>query len=65
VTRPSSVLRPWQYPDCPHCGTEIYVSGSPRRRIDWVCYNCGSHFDDDDDGKTSKHGYRPEAREED
>jgi ribosomal protein L37AE/L43A len=40
--------KPWNYPECPSCGIEIYVDYSGTRSTEktWYCHKCGSLFDD-------------------
>lgn len=41
--------KPWNYPECPACGVEVYVdlSGSRSEEKPWYCHKCGSLFGDD------------------
>lgn len=36
------------WPDCPECETDVFVSGCRGRSVDWRCHLCGQLFDDDD-----------------
>jgi len=41
----SSTMKPWDYPDCPSCETEIYVDRGKRvKAFDFQCHKCGQHF---------------------
>lgn len=42
--RPFGSIKPWEYPDCPECGVEIYVrieAGTGRR---FECVRCEETF---------------------
>jgi tRNA(Ile2) C34 agmatinyltransferase TiaS len=41
-------MRPWEFPNCPVCGTEIYVARAKGRQVDFECYNCNVHWSEED-----------------
>ena len=41
--------RPWEYPDCPDCASDVFVDGSRRRHYDYRCNFCGLRFNSDNE----------------
>lgn len=37
--------RAWQYPECPRCGTDVFVSTSSSSVYEYTCHFCEGHFD--------------------
>lgn len=35
----------WDYPDCPNCGTSMFVDSYRGHDADYECYQCSQRFD--------------------
>lgn len=44
MSYPSESLEPWEYPDCPECGSNVFVSGSTSDYFLWLCNSCDKRF---------------------
>jgi len=41
-------MKPWDWPDCPHCEHNIYVN-RPKgnmKAFNYLCHKCGRHFNE-------------------
>ena len=51
--QPYGQRRSWDYPDCPHCETDVlvdtYTGPEMYNETDYECLGCGTRFDEEDD----------------